>query len=377
MIYLFQLSKDDLKLAEEEILSLIGKEVKYYVDDSVLVVADDIDYKELASRLAYTNTIYELISPFSNDGIEYSNPEFVEFVQEFFKSGGSSADGSVEYNEHPFDFSKYFSHKFTTFELLPTYEKNYSFKKVKLRGKNSFSVDEKMFAKFIYNRLWSENELAKKWKKDKKIVVDLSNAVTRYELLICENVSYFCRHLVDTDKSYNLRNTQYLPARHPSSMKSKLSRAFVNLTGVKKGGIVLDPFCGIGTCLIEAGFMGVNIIGSDISQEMLDRAKINFDYFNLKYDLRQCDARQVSVKCDFCVADLPYGKNTRNVDDLNLLTFEFLIHISKLCDVIVVGLPDFVDWKKIIAKTPWEVKSKFTYYLHKSLSKVILKLVKK
>jgi len=212
---------------------------------------------------------------------------------------------------------------------------------------------------------------------DDLIRVDLEKPGTRFELLIGKEVSYLCKFECDCNKSYNDRNTQFLPARHPSSMKAKLSRGIVNLTGLSSGQTLLDPFCGIGTCLIEGGLMGLKIIGSDIDNEMLGRAKINLDYFDLKYKLLKCDARNISVKCDAIVADLPYGKNTKDVPDLDKLAIEFLNHAYDLCDVVVVGFPDFSDYKRIISKTAWQVKFEFTYYLHKSLSKKIFKLVKK
>ncbi len=44
-------------------------------------------------------------------------------------------------------------------------------------------------------------------------------------------------------------------------MSPKLARCMVNLTGVKENDLVLDPFCGTGGILIEAGIMGARVIG--------------------------------------------------------------------------------------------------------------------
>lgn len=402
--HLFLLSKENIDLAIEEILSLVENDpgfLGYYVDENIFVLKESsssqLDISMLSKRLSYTQSIYSLITFISNDGIEYSNPKMVSALRQYVLERG-------KYSEDALDFTNYLKYKFESVELLPLYKGSFSFKKIKLSNDNSFPLSEKDFSSDIFVRLRMEKEIRDHFRNDsekeklslKKIIdvlkrkkdpkpiihndpirVDLDNPGTRFELLVGKNVSYFCRFEFDCDKSYNERNTQFLPARHPSSMKAKLSRGIVNLTGLSAGETLLDPFCGIGTCLIEGGLMGLKIVGSDIDTEMLGRAKINLDYFDLKYKLHKCDAREVSVKCDAIVADLPYGKNTKDVPDLDKLAIDFLNHAYDLCDVVVVGFPDFCEYKKILSKTPWQVKFEFTYYLHKSLSKKIVKLTKK
>lgn len=56
----------------------------------------------------------------------------------------------------------------------------------------------------------------------------------------------------------------------------KLARIIVNLAaGDKKDGVVLDPFCGTGVVLQEAHLLGFNIIGSDLSEKMVDYTEKN------------------------------------------------------------------------------------------------------
>ena len=38
---------------------------------------------------------------------------------------------------------------------------------------------------------------------------------------------------------------------------------------MKQGQTLLDPFCGFGTILHEAGLQGIKIIGNDIEKEMI------------------------------------------------------------------------------------------------------------
>lgn len=47
------------------------------------------------------------------------------------------------------------------------------------------------------------------------------------------------------------------------SLPPRVARILVNLTGLKRGETLLDPFCGTGTILMEAVAMGINVIGLD------------------------------------------------------------------------------------------------------------------
>jgi len=56
---------------------------------------------------------------------------------------------------------------------------------------------------------------------------------------------------------------------HPSTMQPELARAMVNLSRVSDGDDFLDPFCGVGGILIEAGLVGTKPVGVDIDSELL------------------------------------------------------------------------------------------------------------
>ncbi len=61
----------------------------------------------------------------------------------------------------------------------------------------------------------------------------------------------------------------------------KLARMMVNLSGLQ-GGVLLDPFCGSGTTLMEAGLLGFTLIGSDISEKALYQTDNNLTWLNEK-----------------------------------------------------------------------------------------------
>jgi tRNA (guanine10-N2)-dimethyltransferase len=80
---------------------------------------------------------------------------------------------------------------------------------------------------------------------------------------------------------------------------------------VKEGDTVLDPFCGTGSVLIEAGLMGMKVIGSDIDAGMVHACKRNLELSGLDGEVFQKGISEFSIpnKADAIVTDLPYGKS--------------------------------------------------------------------
>ncbi len=62
---------------------------------------------------------------------------------------------------------------------------------------------------------------------------------------------------------------------HPHELDWKLTRVMINLTGLKEGETVCDPFCGTGTTLLEAESMGIHAIGLDFDEKMCEISKEN------------------------------------------------------------------------------------------------------
>jgi tRNA G10 N-methylase Trm11 len=63
------------------------------------------------------------------------------------------------------------------------------------------------------------------------------------------------------------------------SLSSRLARLLVNISGVSKGEVLLDPFCGSGTILGEALLKGADCIGIDRNHGSVERTKDNLAWF--------------------------------------------------------------------------------------------------
>jgi tRNA (guanine10-N2)-dimethyltransferase len=114
-----------------------------------------------------------------------------------------------------------------------------------------------------------------------------------------------------TSKTFSERRPRKKPFFHPSAMPSKMARCMVNLAHGKAEAIMLDPFCGTGTSLIEATYIGCRALGVDAQYRMISGCKKNLAHFNISAEgLVVGDARQLPFfRVDCVVTDPPYGRS--------------------------------------------------------------------
>lgn len=116
---------------------------------------------------------------------------------------------------------------------------------------------------------------------------------------------------IPLQREFSKRRPQFRPYFHPTSMHPKLARALVNLANVKKGSYILDPFCGTGGILIEAGLMGMHLKGGDIDSRMVSGCGKNLELYGLVGELSKVNALELPnhhEKVDAIVTDPPYAR---------------------------------------------------------------------
>lgn len=114
-------------------------------------------------------------------------------------------------------------------------------------------------------------------------------------------------------RSYVHRRPQHRPYFHPTSMHPKLARTLVNLSRIKTGDTVLDPFCGTGGILIEAGLSGMKLLGSDLDKKSVIGTKKNLAHYNLSGEIKLLDALKIGGEyrgVDAVVTDPPYARSS-------------------------------------------------------------------
>lgn len=145
--------------------------------------------------------------------------------------------------------------------------------------------------------------------------VNLKEPDTVVRMQMCDAVHlYIEQHVTDTDL-LEKRKVGERPFFSPISLHPKYARALINLTGVKRGGTVLDPFCGTGGIVIEAAEMGMRAVASDFDEEMVIGCQENMDFYGLDLaDFDTIDIGEIGERfpdMDAICTDPPYGRSTK------------------------------------------------------------------
>jgi tRNA (guanine10-N2)-dimethyltransferase len=316
---LFHLSGENLELAREEIMSLAR--VKSYQQVRNILIAD-AKYTKAFDNLAYTHGIFDILFACNSD----------ELAEEI----------------GIFDFNKYCIGDFRARIL------DFSF--------NGIKFNEKELGTMVWRRL-------------KNPTVNLENPETQFFFVFVNYKVICCRLIKNIEKTFYNRKPHLKPEMNPTSLSPKLAKALINLSGVRRGK-VLDPFCGSGGILVEAGLMGLKPIGYDIEGYILEKARKNLEYYGINnFEIEQKDSTKIKGRYNHIVSELPFGKNSRITDELETLYLDFLLAMDKMpVKKAVLVFPDTVCYKKLIEMTKLKILNEFDYYVHKSMTRKIVVL---
>lgn len=179
-------------------------------------------------------------------------------------------------------------------------------------------------------------------------------------------------------KPFVERRPRKKPFFHPSAMQAKLARCMVNLANPKAGDIVLDPFCGTGTTLIEASLIGCRILGLDIQRRMARGTLRNLSHFNIRPDgLVIADVRSLPItNTDCVVTDPPYGISSTTLKrTTKQLVEELLIASDKLLKKgrrICMASPKTLKIGQIGTALGYKHLESHFVYVHRSLTREIV-----
>jgi len=197
-------------------------------------------------------------------------------------------------------------------------------------------------------------------------------------ILVEHRVLLGIKCLTISSKDFQLRRPRARVYFHPTALNPKLSRLFVNLSRVKKGDLMLDPFCGTGGILIEAAMIGVNCLGSDVDRDMVKGALLNLRHFSLEpLGVVRADVTLPPwVRVDAIATDPPYGRaSSAKGRPLRKLIFDFLLahySIVKPKRYIVFALPHDINVDDVIPRELYELVEVHRMRVHKSLTRYIV-----
>lgn len=150
---------------------------------------------------------------------------------------------------------------------------------------------------------------------DRGFDVDLSNPDHTFVALFADGLAVLGWQLATSTREYGDRAPTERPFFQPGSMDPLLARAVGNLARIEPGDLVLDPMCGTGGLLIEAGLLGGRPIGIDAQAKMVRGTRENLQAlldgspFVARGDGTTLPLSDDSV--DAVVFDVPYGRQSK------------------------------------------------------------------
>lgn len=382
MKYLFLLSGDYADLAKEEAISLLGIKNSKLADKILIADLENNEkfVRKSFKRLALTKSIYKCL-------FECKADELIKALENF--DWNSTYKDSFCLRMHYFDNNK------KIFNIKNPLKNKLDKKNNQKKLSNASEL------RFTRSQLTEKNLAVYIWSSLINPKVDLKNPKTKIELFFNKDKVYCGLLIYENKENFESRKAHLRPFPHPSSLHPKLARALVNIAGIKENEILLDPFCGTGGFLIEAGLMGMQAVGCDISRSMANGCKENLEYFKVKnYKIFNANALKVPRRFDCVVTDLPYGLNSNvylqysknslkqksnkinlklnekfSIPKIENFYFKFLKMLrKKLKRKAVIIFPSFVDCESIIKRAGFGIEKVMSVYVHRSLTRKITKI---
>ena len=215
--------------------------------------------------------------------------------------------------------------------------------------------------------------------KTENIKVKLNNPDSLVRLVAFKDIIYIAIEKYHLNKKhFEDIKPHKRPFFYPGSMSPKLARCMVNLSRVKAGQLVLDPFCGTGGILIEAGLIGCKVVGSDVNWKMKNGTAINLDYCGISdYRTFHLDVRELKMyeKVAGVVTDPPYGISTSTGDIEGNDIFKEFFHAiyDNMADdaYLCMASPHYVDLNPMMSEVGFELVEQYSIKMHRSLTRII------
>ncbi len=178
------------------------------------------------------------------------------------------------------------------------------------------------------------------------------------------------------------RNPQLRPVYLPGTLTPLWCRVFVNLSRAGPKKAFIDPFCGVGGFLIEACFMGLKYLGSDISWRHVKGARTNLLYYGCLPTVVASDARHLPLKEALAIGtDPPYGRLTRvgGVSDLRELMRDFLNNVAEVMGpgaYLAFAQRQDLDVEGLVEDAGLRIIERHLNWVHGSLTRDIFVVVK-
>ncbi len=171
-------------------------------------------------------------------------------------------------------------------------------------------------------------------------------------------------------ENFSVRDAKNRPYFHPASLNARDARAIVNLSAVLPGETLLDPFCGAGGLLIEAGLVGAKVVGVEIREDVAEGCRQNLRHFRVTGEIIVGDSTEIALPpADVVATDLPYGRSTyvpAQLEQLYRKAFQNIVdHMRGKYAVFVADR----DVSHLLSSAGFLVERVIKWYVHKSLTR--------
>lgn len=99
------------------------------------------------------------------------------------------------------------------------------------------------------------------------------------------------------------------PHSYSNAVPLRMARALVNIAvGDNRDLTLVDPCCGVGTVVIEALDLGINVKGYEISKPIACNARNNIEFLGYNREIiTSGDMHNINEVFDVAIVDIPYG----------------------------------------------------------------------
>ncbi|RQG94112.1 methyltransferase domain-containing protein [Natrarchaeobius chitinivorans] len=190
---------------------------------------------------------------------------------------------------------------------------------------------------------------------------------------------------VESVRDFGDRAPTDKPFFQPGSMDPLLARAVANVAGARPGSTILDPMCGTGGVLVEAGLVGADVIGTDAQRKMVGGARENLDHFlephgpspvgtdRGTWHVARADATRLPLAngaVDGVVFDAPYGRQSKIATHrLEDLVSGALAEARRVAPRAVVVADR--SWASEAHEAGWTLEKTFHRQVHRSLIRYV------
>ncbi len=207
-------------------------------------------------------------------------------------------------------------------------------------------------------------------------------AGTRVRIFITEGIllAGIVISTIDTRQFY-YRRPRARPFFKPGPLSPQLSRVFVNLSRLRRGGTYLDPFCGTGGFSIEACMAGAGrVVCGDIDRAMVRGSRGNLESYgcvdSLVYHGNASMLPLADESVDSISTDPPYGRSTTTAKQgYNRLVKSFISEAAR-----VAKRGSYIVYAGPYKNRPWiyaadaglRVVGRYHMYVHSSLTREVV-----